>query len=91
MGFNRRKIEADRRAKASAQEAFRRTADPHVREDAERLITAWNARQARQMPALFAPTIGAARAAHHWFLCVRCLACRSTSAIDLRAIEGARP
>jgi hypothetical protein len=37
MGFNRRKIEADRKAKVDAQKAGRRTADPQVREDAERL------------------------------------------------------
>jgi hypothetical protein len=28
-------------------------------ENAERLITAWNERQAEQMPMLFSPTIGA--------------------------------
>jgi hypothetical protein len=29
-----------------------------VLEDAERLITAWNERQAKRMPMLFSPTIG---------------------------------
>ncbi len=33
---------------------------------------------------LFAPTVGAAIAARHWFLWVRCPACRTTNAIDLR-------
>jgi hypothetical protein len=34
---------------------------------------------------LFSPTIGAAIAARHWFLWVRCPACRTTQSIDLRS------
>jgi hypothetical protein len=34
-------------------------------EDAERLIDAWNERQAKRMPMLFSPTIGAAIAARY--------------------------
>jgi hypothetical protein len=30
-----------------------------VLEDAERLVAAWNERQAKRMPMLFSPTIGA--------------------------------
>ena len=56
------------------------------REEA-RLIDAWNARQARRMPMLFSPRIGAAIASRYWFLWVRCPACRSTSSIDLRKID----
>ena len=56
-------------------------------EDAERLITAWNERQARRMPLLFAPTIGAAMTGRYWFLWVRCPARRSTSSIDLRRLD----
>jgi hypothetical protein len=41
--------------------------------DAETLIAAWNERQARRMPFLFASTI-TALAARHWFLWVYCLA-----------------
>jgi hypothetical protein len=63
MGFNRRKIEAERKAKADAEVAARRASDPQVLADAEALIAAWNERQARRMPRLFAPTIGAALAA----------------------------
>ncbi len=49
--------------------------------DAEGLIAAWNERQARWMPILFSPTIGAAIAARHWFLWVRCPAhCLATPA-----------
>jgi hypothetical protein len=47
-------------------------------EDAERLIAAWNERQAKRMPTLFSPTIGAAVAAGYWLLWVRCPACRTT-------------
>jgi hypothetical protein len=62
MGFNRRKMEAVRKAKEDAEVAARRAADSQVLADAERLIGAWNERQARRMPLLFAPTIGAALA-----------------------------
>ena len=37
MGFNRRKLEADREAKAEAEAAARRATDAQVLEDAERL------------------------------------------------------
>ncbi len=87
MGFNRRKMEADRKAKADAEAAARRATDAQVLEDAERLIDAWNERQAKRMPMIFSPTIGAAVAARYWFLWVRCPACRSTSSIDLRRLD----
>ena len=91
MGFNRRKME-DRRRQASDQEAeARRATDTLVLEDAERLIGAWNERQAKRMPMIFAPTtIGAAIAARYWYLWVRCPACRSTSSIDLRKLDRHR-
>ena len=50
MGFNRRKMKADRKAKADAEAATRRATDAQVFADAERLIDAWNERQARRMP-----------------------------------------
>src|SRR4029077_5960631 len=65
----------------------RRATDAQVLEDAERLIGAWNERQAKRMPMLFSPTIGAAITARYWFLWVRCPACRTTNAIDLRALD----
>jgi hypothetical protein len=68
MGFNRRKMEEQRQAKADAEAASRRATDAQVLEDAERLIGAWNERQAARMPMLFLPTIGAAIASRHWFL-----------------------
>lgn len=56
MGYNRRKMEAEQKAKADAKVAVRRATDAQVLEDAERLIAAWNERQANRMPMLFAPT-----------------------------------
>jgi hypothetical protein len=70
---------------AAAQEAeARRALGPQILADAERLVKTWNARQEAHMPMLFSPTIGAAIAARHWFLRVRCPACRTMSSIDLR-------
>jgi hypothetical protein len=40
MGFNRRKMEAERKAKADAEAAGRRATDAQVLQDAERLIAA---------------------------------------------------
>jgi hypothetical protein len=90
MGFNRRKMEAKRKAKADAKAAARRASDAQVLQDAERLIGAWNERQARRMPLLFAPTIGAALTSRHHFLWVYCPACRTTRDIDLRALDRHR-
>jgi hypothetical protein len=42
------------------------------------------------MPMLFSPTLGAAITARHWYLWVRCPACRTTTAIDLRKIDRHR-
>jgi hypothetical protein len=58
-----------------------------VLEDAERLIVAWNERQALRAPMIFSPTIGAAIKAGFWFLWVRCPACRTINAIDLRRLD----
>jgi hypothetical protein len=91
MGFNRRKMEDQRRQAAEKEAAARRATDVQVLEDAdERLITTWNERQARRMPMLFSPTIGAAIAARYWFLWVQCPACRTINAIDLRALDRHR-
>lgn len=87
MGYNKRKLADQRRQAAEREAASRRATEGQVLGDAERLIAAWNERQAKRMPMLFAPTIGAAIAARHWFLWVRCPACRTTSAIDLRALD----
>ena len=58
MGFNRRKLEEQRQEAAAKEAASRRATDAQVLEDAERLIAAWN--EAKRMPMLFSPTIGAA-------------------------------
>jgi hypothetical protein len=52
MGFNRRKMEDQRRAAAEKEAAACRATDAQVLEDAERLIGAWNERQAKRMPML---------------------------------------
>ena len=90
MGFNRRKMEDEQRRAAEKEAAKRRATDAQVLEDAERLIAAWNDRQAKRMPMLFSPTIGAAITAGYWFLWVRCPACRTTNAIDLRTLDRHR-
>jgi hypothetical protein len=82
-----RKMDADRKTMADAEAATRRATDAQVLEDAERLIGAWNERQAKRMPMLFSPTIGAAVAARHWFLWARCPACCTINSIDLRALD----
>src|SRR5215467_9283995 len=61
MGFNRRKMEDQRREAAEKEAATRRATDAQVLEDAERLIAAWNERQALRAPMIFSPTIGAAK------------------------------
>jgi hypothetical protein len=83
-------MEAERKAKADAEAAARRATDAQVLQDAERLIGAWNERQSRRMPLLFAPTIGAALAARHHFLWAYCPACRTTRDVDLRALDRHR-
>jgi len=87
MGFNRRKMEAQRAAAAEKEGAAKRATEAQILEDAGRLIAAWNERQTKRMPMLFSPTIGCALKARHWFLWVCCPACRTTQAIDLRTLD----
>jgi hypothetical protein len=47
MGFNRRKLEDQRRDAAEKVAASRRATDAQVLKDAERLIAAWNERHAK--------------------------------------------
>ena len=68
MGFNKRKMADARKTAADKEAAARRGLGSQILEDAERLIAAWNERQAKRMPMLFAPTIGAAITARHWWL-----------------------
>src|ERR1700730_16314189 len=60
MGFNRRKIDAQRAAAAEKEAAAKRATEAQILEDAGRLVAAWNERQAKRMPMLFSPTIGCA-------------------------------
>ena len=87
MGFNRRKMGDERRREADRQAAARRALDPQVRADALRFVTEWNERQEKRAPLLFSPTIGAAIAAQHWFLWVRCPGCCTTQSVDLRRLD----
>jgi len=87
MGFNRRKMEDQHREAAEKEAAKRRATNARVLEDAERLIAAWNERQAEQMPMLFSPTIGGAITAGFWFLWVRRPACRTINAVDLHTLD----
>jgi hypothetical protein len=79
-------VEDERRREADKQAAARRALDPQVRENARRLVTEWNERQARRAPLLFSPTIGAAVAAQHWHLWVRPGCCTNQS-VDLRRLD----
>jgi hypothetical protein len=78
--MKRRKAEDQRCAGA-------KLADPLVLQDAGRLIAAWNERQARHLPMLFAPTIGAALSTRHHFLWVHCRGCRAVRDVDLRMLN----
>jgi hypothetical protein len=46
MGFNRRKMEAQRAAAAEKKAAAQRATEAQILEDAGRLVAAWNERQA---------------------------------------------
>jgi hypothetical protein len=73
MGFNRRKLEDQRCRAAETEAANRRATNAQVLENTELLITAWNERQAKRMPMLFSPTIGAAITAGYWVFLVGAL------------------
>jgi hypothetical protein len=60
MGFNKRKLQDQHRQAAEKEAAKRRATDAQVLADAERLIAAWNERQALHAPMIFSRTIGAA-------------------------------
>ena len=87
MGFSKRRMDSERAAAAAKESEARRALRPQILADAEHLVATWNARQQAHMPMLFSPTIGAAITARHWFLWVRCPACRTTNAIDLRTLD----
>ena len=80
-------MESERAAVAAREAEARRALGPQILADAEHLIATWNARQEAHMPMLFSPTIGAAIVARHWFLWVRCPACHTVSAVDLRGLD----
>jgi hypothetical protein len=53
MGFNRRKMDDERRREAEKQAAAKRALDPQVRADALLLVTEWNERQAQSTGAIW--------------------------------------
>ena len=59
MGFNKRKMKAQRAAAAEKEAAARRATEAQILEDAGRLVSAWNERQSKRMPMLFSPTSAA--------------------------------
>jgi len=80
-------MEDRRRQEAEKEAAARRATEMQILEDADHLVAVWNERQAKRMPMLFSPTIGASIAAGYWFLWARCPACRTTGAVDLRSLD----
>jgi hypothetical protein len=80
-------MEDERRRAAEKEAAARRALNPQVRADAARVIADWNERQAKRLPMLFSPTIGAAVAARFCYLWIRCPGCCTTNAIDLRTLD----
>jgi hypothetical protein len=90
MGFKKGEMEDDRRQAVEKEAAARRATEKQILEDAEQLVTAWNERQAKRMPMMFSPTIGAAIAAGYWFLRARCSACRTTGDVDPRTLDWHR-
>ena len=78
------------RQAAEQEAAARRATDRQILEDGDHLVAVWNERQAKRMPMLFSPTIGAAITAGYWFLQARCPACRTTGDVDLRMLDWHR-
>jgi hypothetical protein len=80
MGFNKRRMESERAAVAAKEAEARRALGRQILGDAERLVSAWNARQEARMPMLiFADD--RCRAHRALFLWVRCPACRTTTSL----------
>ena len=89
MGFNKRKMEDQRRQEAEKEADARRATERQILEDADHWSPSGR-RQAKRMPMLFSPTIGAAITASYWFLRARCPACRTTGDVDLRTLDWHR-
>jgi hypothetical protein len=81
MGFNKRKMEHRRRQAAEKEAAARRATEKQILENAEYLVAVWNERQAKRMPMLFSPTIGAAIMAG--WAPLPCSPCRVNASLDL--------
>jgi hypothetical protein len=86
MGFNRRKMEDQRRQVAEKEAAARRATDAQILADAERLIAAGTAAGQSNADAVLADD-RLRRHCGYWFLWVRCPARRTINAIDLRTLD----
>jgi hypothetical protein len=86
-GFNRRRMDAERKAKSEAETAASYATDAQVVEGRHALNRRLEPASARRMPFLFAPTIGAALASRHHDLWVYCPACCATRDVDLRTLD----
>jgi hypothetical protein len=69
MGFNKRKMEDQRRHLAEKEAKARRATEKLILR--RPLVAVWDERHAKRMPMLFSPTIGAAITAGYWFLRAR--------------------
>jgi hypothetical protein len=59
----------------------------NARNDAARVIEAWNRRLAAGGPVWFSPTIGAALVAGYRWLEVLCPGCQTIATVDLAAVD----
>ena len=83
MGFNKRKME-DQRRHLAEKEAKARASEKQILEDADHLITVWNERQAKRMPMLFPDD----RRRHHGGLLVPASALPGLpQRVELRSLE----
>jgi hypothetical protein len=60
MGFNKQRMESERRSAAEKEAEARRALGPQMLADSEKLIATWNSRQEARMPMLFANDRGGA-------------------------------
>jgi hypothetical protein len=82
MGFNKRRMKSERAVPAAKEAEMRRGLGPQIIEGAERLISAGSP----HANAVLADDRRRYRSAV-WHLWVRCPACRTINALDLRSID----
>jgi len=87
MGFNKRKIEDQRREAAEKEAAIRRATDAQVLEDAERLIAAHLSTGTNSRPRSRADRGRKDHGRSHCLALVPGAACPTINAIDLRTLD----